>query len=110
MLFQNVISANGPFPVKGTFNAESDDARVIFVSGSVWSNTAGQWVGVQILLDGTFIGDAVIFCNEATSHRAFIPVMIPATVAFGSHTITLQASGSSTVADINDFFNVYIMY
>lgn len=110
MLFQSVISSNGPLPIQGTFNAESDAEMVIFVSGSAWSNQAGQWTGITISLDGNVIGEAAVYCNEATSHRALIPVLIPATVGFGSHTITLNPIDGFVQTDVNDFFNVSILY
>lgn len=110
MLFQTVISSYGPLPLKGTFNAESDAEMVVVVSGSAWSNTPGQWVGVQVLLDGNIIGEAAVFCNEASSHRALITTFIPASTSFGEHAITLQAVSNNTVTDQNDFLNVYIMY
>ena len=110
MILQTVIGSNGPLPVQGNFGAESDLETVMFVSGSVWSNQAGQWVGVQILLDGNVVGEGVVYCNEASSHRAFIPVMIPVTVPFGAHTVTLSAVNNNTMADVNDYFNVYLLY
>ena len=110
MLFQTVISNNGPLPITGTFNAESNLPLVIVVSGSAWSNAPGQWVGVQVILDGSVIAEANVFCNEASSHRALITTFIPTTVQFGQHTIELQAINASTMCDINDFLNVYVMY
>lgn len=110
MLIQTVINSNGPLPLKGAFNAESNSPLVIVVSGSAWSNAAGQWVGVQVILDGSVIGEAAVFCNEASSHRALITTFIPTTVDFGQHTIELQAVSASTMCDVNDFLNVYVMY
>jgi len=110
MILQTVIAQNGPLPISGTFNAESDSEMVVVVSGSAWSNAAGQWVGVQVLLDGQIIGEAAVYCNEASSHRAFITTLLPATVAFGQHKITLEAVSTYTQCDVNDFLNVYLMY
>ena len=110
MILQTVIAQNGPLPINGTFTPASDIGAVVVVSGSAWSNVAAQWVGVQVLLDGNVIGEAAVFCNEATSHRALITTFIPITAAFGQHTITLEAVSSATQCDVNDFLNVYVVY
>ena len=110
MNLQTVIAQNGPLPVSASFNAESDAEMVLVVSGSAWSNAAGQWVGVQILLDDNIVGEAAVFCNEAGSHRALITTLLPATVAFGQHTISLEAVNTYTQCDANDFLNAYLMY
>lgn len=110
MLLQTVIGQNGPLPITAAFNAESDSEAVMMVSGSAWSSTAGQWVGVQIMLDGNIIGEAAVFCNEASSHRALITTLIPVTLSAGQHTIALAEVSNYTEIDANDWFNVYIMY
>lgn len=110
MLLQTVIGSNGPLPISGAFNAESDSEAVIMVSGSAWSSTAAQWVGVQVLLDGNVVGEAAVFCNEATSHRALITTLIPVTLSFGQHVVELQPVSTFTRCDVNDFLNVYVMY
>lgn len=110
MILQTVIAQNGPLPIKGTFSPRSDTGGVVIVSGSAWSNAAGQWVGVQVLLDGNVIGEAAVFCNEAGSHRALITTFIPIDAAFGQHTITLEAVSPATQCDGNDFLNVYVAY
>jgi len=83
---------------------------VLFVTGSVWATQPAQWVGVEVYLDGVAIGECLIYCNEANSHRTFIPQMFPITVAFGQHTVSLSASTEYTTSDINDYFNVSILY
>jgi hypothetical protein len=108
--FQNVISSTGPLPVQGTFNAESDAQMVIFVTGSVWASEPEQFVGVNVAVDGVNLGSCIIYCNEASSHRTFIPQMFTYIVPFGEHTITLSPTNVYTISDINDYFNVSILY
>lgn len=110
MILQTVIAQNGPLPITADFNADSDAEMVMVVSGSAWSNAAAQWVGVQVLLDGNVIGEAAVFCNESSSHRALITTLIPVTVAFGQHTVELATVSNYTMIDSNDFLNVYLMY
>jgi hypothetical protein len=99
----------GPLPIKATFKALSDGPSCFVLSGSVWSPTAGQVIGVQLELDGKVIGSASICSNGATTHRAVVPSYIPVTLTFGQHTLTLLPLNSSTTADQNDFFDVVLL-
>lgn len=102
--------AKGPLPLKMQFNAPTDGASVLVVTGSVWSSQANQLIGAGVELDGTLIGEAVIFSNGASTHRALIPAYIPVQLTFGAHTLTLAPLNSATTSDSNDFFNVVLAY
>ena len=110
MDFQNVINANGPLPVSNEFTAESDAQMVLFVSGSAWTQEAGNWIGIDVQVDGQSIGMASVYTNEATSHRALIPILLPVTVSGGSHTITFNPLNGYTIADENDYFNATLIF
>jgi len=76
--------AKGPLPIKVNFNAPSDAPSCLVLSGSVWSATAGQVIGVQLELDGKVIGSAAICSNGASTHRAVVPSYIPVNPHFRS--------------------------
>ena len=100
----------GPFPVQATFNAPSDAPSCLVISGSVWTQTANQTIGIQVTLDGKPIGSASIWSNLAATHRAVVPTYIPVKLAFGQHTIVLSAATPGTIADLNDFFDIVLDY
>lgn len=100
----------GPLPVSATFNAPSDAPATLILSGSVWSPSANQLIGVELELDGTVIGKALIFSNTPTTHRTLIPIYVPATLTFGQHKLSLVPLNSYTTTDQNDFFNVVLDY
>ena len=100
----------GPLPIHSNFKAPSDGPACLVLSGSVWSATANQMIGVQLELDGKVIGSATIFSNGASTHRAVVPSYIPVTLSIGPHTLTLLPLNSSTTSDYNDWFDVILLY
>ena len=100
----------GPLPLTASFNAPSDAPSCLIVSGSVWTQTANQTIGIVVTLDGKPIGSASIWSNAAATHRAVVPTYIPVKLAFGQHTIVLSAETPGTISDLNDFFEVVLDY
>ncbi len=100
----------GPLPIQASFKAPSDGPVYLVLSGSVWSASANQMIGVQLELDGNVIGSASIYSNGASTHRAVVPTYVNVTLPFGQHTITLVPLNSSTTSDANDFFDVILQY
>jgi hypothetical protein len=107
-----VIFSNAPggLPLTKQFEAPSNAPVNLFLSGSARTKNAPVQVGIDIELDGKVIGSSLVWCNENESHRALVPVIIPAQFSFGTHTITLKAHNSTTTTDQNDYFNVNLMY
>lgn len=107
---QTIIAKVGPLPLKDTFKAESDVEVLIFVSGSGWSKTPGQLIGMELVIDGNPVWDCVVYTNEGSSHKAFVPSFFPTKLSFGEHTIMLQPVNGETQTDLNDNFNVTLIY
>lgn len=102
--------AKGGLPISASFTAPLDGPACIVLSGSVWSGTANQLIGVSLELDGKVIGTASIFSNATSTHRAVVPSYIPVVLTFGTHKITLVASTATTTSDLNDFYDVVLVY
>jgi hypothetical protein len=101
----------GPLPVQATFMAPGDMPMYLEVTGSVWTQTANQMIGIQVSLDGTVVGTANIFSNASSTHRAVVPVYLPVKLTQGSHTIQLSvAPSTTTVSDLNDRFTAVLHY
>lgn len=110
MIAQAILEDIPSLPAEANFNAPLDGPTVIFVSGSVWSSAAGAQVGVNLSLDGTFIGRGQIYCNESSSHQAFIPMLLSVNLTAGQHTISAQALNAQTMFDVNDYLYVALLY
>lgn len=102
--------AKGGFPISASFEAPTDGAACFVLSGSVWSSTADQMIGVTLELDGKVIGSASIFSNAVTTHRAVVPSYMPVNLTFGSHKLTLVAENTHTISDYNDLYDVVLIY
>ena len=102
--------AKGGLPISASFEAPLDGPACLSVSGSVWTATPNQLIGVTLELDGVAIGTASIFSNSSTTHRAVVPTYIPINLTFGTHKITLIPSTPATTSDFNDFFDVVLIY
>lgn len=101
----------GPLPIQTSFMAPGDMPMYLEVTGSVWTQSANQMIGIQVTLDGAVIGTANIFSNAASTHRAVVPVYLPIKLTQGSHTLQLSvAAGTPTVSDLNDRFTATLHY
>jgi hypothetical protein len=111
MGLQMILSQKGPLPITASFNAIGDSPMYLEVTGSVWTQTANQMIGIDVQLDGQTIGSAQIFSNTQSTHRAVVPAYIQVKLSQGPHKLTLiPKAGSTTVSDLNDFFNAVIHY
>ena len=112
MSVQVIISQKGPLPISVGFNAPGDMPVYFEVNGSVWTTTANNMIGIQVELDGQVLGQAQIFSNTASTHRAVVPGYFPVKLTYGQqHKLTLSAvPGSTTTSDFNDFFTAVIHY
>jgi len=100
----------GPLPVKASFNSPSSAPMYLEVTGSVWTTTANQLIGIGVNLDGAAIGSAQVFSNTASTHRPVVPTYILVKLDQGQHTVTLGPSTATTTSDLNDFFTVVLHY
>lgn len=101
----------GPLPIKAQFMAPGDMPMYLEVTGSVWTTSANQMIGIQVSVDGTVVGTANIFSNGASTHRNVVPRYFPIKLNQGSHTVELAvAPGTTTTSDFNDFFNAVLHY
>lgn len=107
---QTLISGVGPLPLSKKFTAEGDGDVLIFVSGSAWSGNTDQLIGMNVLLDGQAIWSSTVWTNESSSHKALVPVFIPTSLSFGDHILELEVVDNNTNTDINDNFNVTLIY
>lgn len=104
---QVLTNQPGPLTTQGTFTSQGG-MLYMTVSGSAWSSSASTRVSVTVSVDGEQVGTAQVFTNEASSHKALIPLSLQLPqLAAGTHTVAL-AAGPGTATDGNDFFDVTV--
>jgi len=100
-----------PGPLTGSFSATfktSGGPIVIAASGAGFSAAGARILGMNVIVDGLVRGEARVYTNEASSHRAFVTSGIPVTgLPRGNHTLRLEAL-PGTQTDANDFFTVTV--
>jgi hypothetical protein len=104
------ISQKGPLPIKQTVMIENDGPSLIFLSASAWTQTPNSVIGVELLVDGTPVTSATLYCNPATQHMSLVSTPVPYTFSFGEHTLILQSTTPQTVTDSNDVYGVTLLY
>ena len=109
MAIQVIVTQAGPLPISAAFSAPGDEPMYLEVNGSVWSQSADELLGIVVALDGNVIGEAQIFSNGNTTHRAVVPAYIQVQLSEGQHTLTLSAA-NNTVSDYNDRFAAVLHY
>lgn len=106
------IMNSRPGPLTQPFEARfktSGGPIVIVASGSGYSTSGARILGMNVIVDGLVRGEARVYTNEASSHRAFVASGIPVTgLARGNHTLRLEPL-SGTQTDGNDFFTVTVL-
>lgn len=112
MAIQVLLSQKGPLPITINFKSPGDMPCTLEVSGSVWTTTANQMIGIQVQLDGQTLGQANIFSNTSTTHRAVVPAYFNVQLKYGvQHALVLSvAPGGTTTSDFNDFFTAVLHY
>jgi len=94
-------------PFQATFKT-SGGPVVIVASGAGFSAAGARILGMNVIVDGLVRGEARVYTNEASSHRAFVTSGIPVTgLPRGNHTLRLEAL-PGTQTDANDFFTVTV--
>lgn len=110
MAIQVIISQAGPLPITVPFNAPGDEPMYLEINGSVWAPAAGQMIGIAAELNGTVLGQAQIFSNGSTTHRAVVPAYFDLRFSDGPQSLTLTVANSNTTSDSNDFYNAVLHY
>jgi hypothetical protein len=106
-----ISNASGQsLPVTGNFTC-GGGLVCLTMSGSAWRPSPGL-IYVMISVQNS-AGDgpelyAQVYTNEATSHKALIPIdVVLPDLAADTYTVTINPVGD-TVIDLNDYFNVTV--
>ena len=107
-----IFDGNGPLPQTATFNSPTDGPVVFAVSGTARTESAPILIGINLLMDGSGIGTpAMCWANQNDNHQALRTTFIPYdSLTFGEHTIELENAYGNTITDINDYFQVTLLY
>lgn len=107
-----IFDGAGPLPQSVTFNAPSDGPVTFVLSGTARTESAALLTGINLSLDGNVIGNtAMCWANQNNNHIAMRPTFIPFDgLTFGEHTIEINNAYTGTITDVNDYFQVVLLY
>ncbi len=97
-----------PFPPV-TFKSQSDGLSLLFLSASCWGNQAGL-IGFDVLIDGQAVARLSVWANQPSTHLVLVPQIVPVTLSYGDHTLTLAPFNGWTIVDANDTFQFVLVY
>jgi hypothetical protein len=81
------------------------------LSGTAWTQNAPCLVGINLLLDGQVIGEAMCFANQSANHQALRSTFIIFdNMTIGEHSIAIGPANTNTVIDQNDYFQVTLIF
>lgn len=106
-----LLDEYGPLPVSANFQAPADGSVMFVLSGTAWTQRAPTLTEVNLLLDGQSIGSAMCYANQNASHQALrITFIIFPNLTQGNHLLQIVPANGGTVTDVNDYFQVTILY
>jgi hypothetical protein len=107
-----IYDGPGPLPQSATFDSPADGSMTFVLSGTARTQGAPVLIGVSLSLDGNVIGStAMCWANQNDSHQAMRTTFINVDfLSFGQHTIELTNAYSNTITDVNDYFQVTLLY
>ena len=107
-----IYDGPGPLPKRASFDAPSDGPVVFVLSGTSRTSSSPVLTGINLSLDGNFIGTAAMcWQNNNDNHMAMRTTLIPFnSLRFGTHTIEINNANSNTITDVNDYFQVTLLY
>jgi hypothetical protein len=97
----------GPLPVTSAAFTTYGGTLLILFSGSAWSSAAALLQRMDLKIDGVLRGSTSLFFNQATVHQSFpTRALVVTGVAAGSHTLSLETTGTT---DANDAYGATVV-
>ena len=91
MAAQVILSQKGPLPISVNFTSPGELPAILEINGSVWTTTANSMIGIQVQFDGASLGQANIFSNTPSTHRAVVPAYFKIQLKYGiQHKLVLN--------------------
>lgn len=107
-----IYDGAGPLPVSANFNSPLEGPAVFVLTGTARTQSAAVLTGINLVLDGNDVGSpAMCWANQNNNHIAMRPTFIVIdNLSYGAHTIEITNAYGSTITDVNDYFQVTLLY
>lgn len=106
-----IYDGAGPLPVSASFDSPTSTGVVFVLTATARTESAAILTGVQLIVDGVSIGQSMCWANQNNNHIAMRPTLIPYNdMTIGEHTIEINIAYEGTITDVNDYFQVTMLY
>lgn len=106
-----IYDGAGPLPVKASFESPTSAGVVFVLTATARTESAAILTGVSLSVDGNNIGTAMCWANQNDNHMAMRSTFIPYNdITIGEHTIEIDIAYEGTITDVNDYFQVTMLY
>jgi hypothetical protein len=106
-----ILDTAGPLPTAVKFNSPLEGPATFVLTATARTDSAAILTGVSLSLDGNVIGTAMCWANQNNNHMAMRTTFIPVEyLSYDTHTIELTNAYSGTITDVNDYFQVTLLY
>jgi hypothetical protein len=109
MKLQTIVNAAGPLPISATFTPVADGPVVLVVTGTAWSSSAPNKIGIEVSLNGSVIGSATLFANQNSVHMTLPTLFLNAVIPSHEPQKIAVTGLGHTVTDLNDHFTVQLL-
>lgn len=106
-----IFRGTGPIPITFKFNSPVEGPATFVLSATAYAQSVGE-IAVTLTLDvGTPLGTARCWANQTSSHMSLITTFMPVELLkYKEHTMMLVSGATPTLTDVNDYFQVTLMY
>jgi hypothetical protein len=108
----NNVSANGAYGTPPTnWNASytsGANSVIIYADAGGYTASVGEGLTLTLFIDGSPVVASSGFFNQSGIHGAFPSIAFGTTLTAGTHTFSLQMTGTGASADVNDFASITI--
>jgi hypothetical protein len=106
-----IFDGPGPLPQTAKFQSPLEGPATFVLTATARTESAAILTGVSLSLDGNIIGTAMCWANQNNNHIAMRTTFIPVEkLSYDTHTIELTNAYSGTITDVNDYFQVALLY
>ena len=104
-----IIDQAGPLPIKTVVPWPSSNTVVVAVSGSAYAQKPATMLTVKLSIGDTS-ETLQVYANQPSMHLALPTGFFARTGLYGPVAVTLSAGDGNTFTDVNDHFQVALIY
>jgi len=103
-----LIDVQHQLPINHSFTT-TPGYKLLLVNGSVWTKSANNTCGFEIVLNGNSVATSQMWINPASVHTTMPSQFVVLEITNPQNTLELLPLGSETTTDYNDFYHAVLV-